>query len=214
MTREKLTADIVAGLVELTDDRLALAHRLITAMVEADRSLGTARRIDSAALMAAQRAREEGTAPPSQPVDVDMVRRGGIAAEVVAEVERAIRLHGRAMPGGFGNTGTQNDVTEALRAKARCSKAQERGTVSWRLVLEEEVAEVFAETPGSMLQRFELVQVAAVASRWVEAIDAHQAAGPLVPAPLNDWQAPKCERGHVARPGLPCPVCAADRGRP
>lgn len=169
--REWLLARLCGLGNELTDDALASA----VAFAE-----GQPRRLlTSAALASAQRARESGESLPSQPVDVDLARRGAILSEVGREVQRAILLHGRAMPGGFGNTGTQNDRTEAERAKARCGKAQQRGDVSWRLVLEEEVAEAFAEKPGSMLQRAELVQVEAVVTRWIEAIDAHQAAGPV-----------------------------------
>ena len=94
-----------------------------------------------------------------------------LAGEVVGEVGRAERKHGRAMPGGFGLAGRPIDHTLMMRAKATCDAAREGGEVSWRHVLQEEVAEVFAERGGSMLQRAELVQVAAVCLRWIEAID-------------------------------------------
>lgn len=29
----------------------------------------------------------------------------------------------------------------------------------------------------------------------------------LVPVPEGPWTAPRCARGHVARPGEPCPHC-------
>lgn len=46
----------------------------------------------------------------------------------------------------------------------------ELGTLTWRHVLEEEVAEALAETDDCLL-RAELVQVAAVAVQWIEALD-------------------------------------------
>jgi hypothetical protein len=58
-----------------------------------------------------------------------------------------------------------------LEAKRSCSAAQEQGDVTYRLVLEEERAEVLAEIGGSQLQRAELIQEAAVCVRWIEAID-------------------------------------------
>ena len=94
-----------------------------------------------------------------------------LAGEVVCEVGRAERKHGRAMPGGWGTTGGADVVAVCMRAKAACDEARDAGRVSWDLVLAEEVAEVFAERGGSMLQRAELVQVAAVCLRWIEAID-------------------------------------------
>jgi len=94
-----------------------------------------------------------------------------LAGEVVGEVARAERKHGRAMPGGWGATGGDFANAEAIRAKVRCDFARDAGCASWDLVLAEEVAEVFAERGGSLLQRAELVQVAAVCLRWIEAID-------------------------------------------
>lgn len=51
-----------------------------------------------------------------------------------------------------------------------CDYAHRNGTGTWRHILEEEVAEAFAESDPVKL-RAELVQVAAVAVAWVEAID-------------------------------------------
>lgn len=58
----------------------------------------------------------------------------------------------------------------AHRAKKRCTEAFEAGRGTWRHILAEEVAEAFAERDPEKL-RNELVQVAAVATQWVEAID-------------------------------------------
>jgi hypothetical protein len=55
-------------------------------------------------------------------------------------------------------------------ARKRCQRAAEAGKVTWRHILEEEVAEANAE-PNPVKLRAELVQVAAVAVAWIEAID-------------------------------------------
>lgn len=62
-----------------------------------------------------------------------------------------------------------------------CDQAAKDGKVTWKHILDEEVYEAFAETDPVKL-REELIQVAAVAVAWVEAIDrrlraAEQAAG-------------------------------------
>lgn len=59
-------------------------------------------------------------------------------------------------------------------AKAATDAAAVVGDVTWRDILLEEVAEAFAESDEAKL-RTELVQVAAVASQWVEAIDRRSA---------------------------------------
>lgn len=78
------------------------------------------------------------------------------------------RRHGtQYLPDG---TGEAWDDVEREAAQHRCDVASRSGAVSWRLVLEEEVAEAFAETDPAAL-RAELVQVAAVAVQWIEALD-------------------------------------------
>ncbi len=67
-------------------------------------------------------------------------------------------------------TGDAPAVAAAVFAKAETNKAAEQGTLDWRLILDEEVAEAFAESDRVKL-RTELIQVAAVAIAWVEAID-------------------------------------------
>lgn len=59
---------------------------------------------------------------------------------------------------------------EAEHFKALCDREAEAGKVTWRHILLEEVYEALAEENPAML-RDELVQVAAVAAAWVEAID-------------------------------------------
>lgn len=54
--------------------------------------------------------------------------------------------------------------------QAQTDQAAESGELTWRHVLQEEVSEAFAEVDQAKL-RVELIQVAAVACRWVEDID-------------------------------------------
>ncbi|MFF8910196.1 hypothetical protein [Streptomyces olivaceoviridis] len=63
----------------------------------------------------------------------------------------------------------------ADRARLACQSAARSGKTTWRLVLGEEVLEALAEDDPAKL-RSELLQVAAVAVAWVEAIDRRQAA--------------------------------------
>jgi hypothetical protein len=67
------------------------------------------------------------------------------------------------------STGLAGDVEAAEKAKAFCDDAFRVGMGSWRLILEEEVREAFAETDPERLEK-ELVEVAAVAAAWIEAI--------------------------------------------
>lgn len=55
-------------------------------------------------------------------------------------------------------------------AKLATDASAHAGVVTWREILLEEVAEAFDESDADRL-RTELVQVAAVATQWVEAID-------------------------------------------
>lgn len=55
-------------------------------------------------------------------------------------------------------------------ARLDCQRAAQRGKCTWLKILREEVAEAFAETDPVKL-RTELIQVAAVAQAWAEAID-------------------------------------------
>jgi 8-oxo-dGTP pyrophosphatase MutT (NUDIX family) len=55
-------------------------------------------------------------------------------------------------------------------AKEQVGRAYQAGGLTWREILAEEVAEAFAETDPELL-RAELVQVAAVAAKWIQAID-------------------------------------------
>lgn len=67
-------------------------------------------------------------------------------------------------------TGTPGDEYQALRARAVCESAFAAGDGTWRHILTEEFREAMAEDNVANL-REELVQLAAVAVAWVEAID-------------------------------------------
>lgn len=66
--------------------------------------------------------------------------------------------------------GTSNDRRAAEAYRRLCQLAAEQGKVTWKLILEEEVQEAFAETDPVRL-RAELVQVAAVCAAWIGDID-------------------------------------------
>ncbi|MFL6073022.1 MAG: hypothetical protein ACJ73S_06445 [Mycobacteriales bacterium] len=59
---------------------------------------------------------------------------------------------------------------EADALREACGAAFRDGAGSWRHILAEEVAEAFAEDDPDRL-RAELVQVAAVAVKWIQALD-------------------------------------------
>lgn len=62
----------------------------------------------------------------------------------------------------------------ADRAKAATDASTKNGTLSWELILAEEVFEAFSARTTSEL-REELVQVAAVTAQWIAAIDRKKA---------------------------------------
>jgi hypothetical protein len=70
-------------------------------------------------------------------------------------------------------TGLPYDAETAEAARTRCQEAAAGGTVTWRNILFEEVWEAMAEDDPARL-RDELIQVAAVAAAWAEAIDRRQ----------------------------------------
>lgn len=71
-------------------------------------------------------------------------------------------------------TGLANDRQMAELFKHKCQAMARTGDVRWRDILLEEVMETLAET-GDKPLRNELVQVAAVAIAWIEAIDRRNA---------------------------------------
>jgi len=69
-----------------------------------------------------------------------------------------------------GTDDRDQNVHNANTAKWLTDAHAKAGTLTWRDILDEEVQEAFAEHDPPRL-RAELIQVAAVASAWVEAID-------------------------------------------
>lgn len=88
--------------------------------------------------------------------------------EVLAERERQDAKWGEQNhPDG---TGQPHAAHKPYRARRDCENAFAAGRGTWRHILVEEVAEAEAESDVFRL-REELIQVAAVAVAWVEAID-------------------------------------------
>jgi len=63
------------------------------------------------------------------------------------------------------------EIPTAPRAKANCDAAARAGRLHWSVILVEEVAEAVDAIGDYEALRAELVQVAAVAVAWIEAID-------------------------------------------
>lgn len=96
----------------------------------------------------------------------------GSLARVLADVrdERVAqdeRWGMQVLPDGTGGHGT---VAAASAARDETEAAARAGGLTWRHILAEEVMEAFAEEDPQRLRR-ELIQVAAVAVKWVQALD-------------------------------------------
>lgn len=168
-SRERQIARLTGIAVELDDAALGL---LSTFAESLHASPGTTRDLTSKGLAAAQHDLDRGVVREPVSRDHASEMRGAIMAEIAAELDRQIAKWGDGVPsGGFGWT-SLTDRNRMLEAKRACEDRSKRGCCTLRDVLEEEVCEVFAERPGSQLQRAELLQVAAVCVKWVEAIDA------------------------------------------
>lgn len=88
--------------------------------------------------------------------------------EVVRERERQDTKWGEQNhPDGTGKDGDEKLATFWRHV---CESRAANGRVTWRDILQEEVAEAYAESEPTRL-RAELIQVAAVAVQWIEAID-------------------------------------------
>ena len=97
-----------------------------------------------------------------------LARSGRVLEEVSYERGRQDAKWGEQNhPNGTGGRGR---VASANAARHATQSSAERGELTWIDVLAEEVAEAFAES-GQAALRAELIQVAAVAVAWVEAID-------------------------------------------
>jgi hypothetical protein len=95
-----------------------------------------------------------------------------VLAEVAAERRRQDARWGEQNhPDGAGPA----YAAEAARRRAGSERAAEAGQLTWRHILLEEVAEAGAEHEPKRL-REELIQVAAVAVAWAQAIDRRVAA--------------------------------------
>jgi len=91
------------------------------------------------------------------------------------EAERRAQLDRWGEQRHYDDTGGDVLSREAAIAKAACQAAAKfiSEGPGWRLILNEEVAEAFAEHDPAPL-RAELIQVAAVAVAWIEDIDSRQ----------------------------------------
>jgi hypothetical protein len=112
-----------------------------------------------------------------------------VLSEVAAERARQDAKWGKPADRGYADgTGglvwradgvVRRDAIQEIRreradeAREVCDAAFNEGRPEWRLVLREEVAEAIAEDEPAKL-RAELIQVAAVAVAWIEAIDARE----------------------------------------
>jgi hypothetical protein len=105
----------------------------------------------------------------------------GPLAEVADERERQDDRWGEQ--NHDDGTGGKYDVILRDAARNACQREAEAGHPTWRSILFEEVTEAFAETDPAKL-RAELVQVAAVAAAWIEAMD--RRAGYGVPGYYTD----------------------------
>lgn len=70
-------------------------------------------------------------------------------------------------PDGTGGGARQTWMTIARNS---CDRADREGALTWAHILDEESAEALAETDPAKL-RNELIQIAAVAVAWIEALD-------------------------------------------
>jgi hypothetical protein len=93
---------------------------------------------------------------------------GPVLGEIAGERARQDAKWGpQSHPDGTGRPG---DRAWADVMRDQCDHEHRSGLGTWRTILAEEVFEAFAEADLAKL-REELVQVAAVAAAWVEAID-------------------------------------------
>lgn len=124
---------------------------------------------------------------------LDLVRGfASVVADVAAERDRQDAQWGQqSHPDGtgpdvqLGMIGWAKPYRDwATSLQEATDDAAKRGEVTWGHILLEEVFEALAEDAPERL-RAELVQVAAVAQQWVEAIDLREEAGTPPPTPLR-----------------------------
>jgi hypothetical protein len=90
--------------------------------------------------------------------------------QVLDERARQDEKWGPPNPSCPDGTGASHFVDEVEHIRHACQFAADHGGLTFRHILAEEVAEAFAEDDPARL-RAELVQVSAVAVKWIEAID-------------------------------------------
>jgi hypothetical protein len=91
-----------------------------------------------------------------------------VLGDIVTERERQDAKWGEQNP--LDGTGSGFLRLAVQPTRESCERAFGLGVGTWRHILDEELAEAFAEEDPQAL-RAELIQVAAVAVAWVEAID-------------------------------------------
>ncbi|EGJ77721.1 putative NUDIX hydrolase [Streptomyces sp. Tu6071] len=137
-----------------------LTKAIATAIAETPVRLGSPEgAADLAAAVAVRAAAYAGSVLPTS---------GRVLGEIAAErAAQDARWGEQAHPDGTGGPVMRARATEA---RAACQYLADNGGPDWRSILLEEVYEALAEEEPARL-RAELVQVAAVATAWIEAID-------------------------------------------
>lgn len=100
--------------------------------------------------------------------DNDRTKTHLVLAEVAVERSRQDEKWGQ-QDHPDGTNGSEDKLFAEL-ARIRCQNEAVKGTITWRDIMNEELGEAYAEIDPALL-RVELIQVAAVAVAWVEAID-------------------------------------------
>ncbi|MEO3867973.1 NUDIX domain-containing protein [Nonomuraea sp. B12E4] len=101
-----------------------------------------------------------------------------VLADVAAERSAQDAKFGmQVLPDGTGGPARETDSDQARQETEDSARA---GTLTWRHILAEEILEAFAESDPDRL-RAELVQAAAVAVKWIQALDRRPAPSPTTP---------------------------------
>lgn len=108
------------------------------------------------------------------PAGLDTTATRAVLDDVLAERDRQHAKWGQQdLPDG--TTRDHAAVLRAVDAQTRCAEAALLGTLTFRHIADEEIAEAFAETDDELLE-VECIQAAAVFVQWVEAIRRRRAA--------------------------------------
>jgi NTP pyrophosphatase (non-canonical NTP hydrolase) len=114
------------------------------------------------------------TAETETPAEFNEDRMMDVLDDVGDEREAQHDKFGEQNPPDGTDNGTLS-TRRADQARAQCQAAFAKGEGTWTHILVEEVYEALAEVDSTELRK-ELVQVAAVAVAWVEALDRRLAA--------------------------------------